>query len=192
MTATRAITASMVGRPSGPSSLSASRRPLTGLTGLTAPAGRRGSGHYVMARAHLGPCSHPTHTQEETMNAPTLTPSIAVAIGRQLRVYHAFVTTAPATDDAPSTLTLYRADLADVSGMAADPITVDASRARTPVRLVLVEATELTWQRARCREAQHLFAPADPVLVGANTLQHWLWMRLRAPQPEHTDACAPQ
>jgi hypothetical protein len=41
-----------------------------------------------------------------------------------------------------------------------------------------VEGTELAWQRARYREARHLFAPADPVLVGLNTLQHWLWSRI--------------
>jgi hypothetical protein len=122
------------------------------------------------------------------MNVPTLTPSIAVAIGRQMRLYHALVTTAPAALDAPSTLTLYSANLSDVSGMAATPPAVDTARARTPARLVLVEATELSWQRARCREAQHLLTPADPVLVGANTLQHWLWMRLRAAPTELANA----
>ena len=42
-------------------------------------------------------------------------------------------------------------------------------------------ATELEWQRARYREGRHLFAPADPVLVGLNTLQHWLWNRIGSP-----------
>jgi hypothetical protein len=125
---------------------------------------------------------------EESMDAPTLTPSITVAIGRQMRLFHAFVTTAPAGLDAPATLTLYSAALSDVAGMAANPITVDATHARTPARLVLVETTELAWQRARCRESQHLLAPADPVLVGANTLQHWLWMRLRAAPTELANA----
>ncbi|MCK7503982.1 MAG: FUSC family protein [Desulfobacterales bacterium] len=36
-------------------------------------------------------------------------------------------------------------------------------------------------QRARCRGNHHVFAPADPVLVGLTTLQHWLWRRLKAP-----------
>jgi hypothetical protein len=62
--------------------------------------------------------------------------------------------------------------------MAADPIAVNTTRANAPARLVLVEGTELAWQRARYREARHLFAPADPVLVGLNTLQHWLWSRI--------------
>ena len=31
---------------------------------------------------------------------------------------------------------------------------------------------------------KHLFKPADPVLVGLNTLQHWLWNRLGAPHPD--------
>jgi len=34
------------------------------------------------------------------------------------------------------------------------------------------------WQRARYRGNQHLLLPADPGLVGLNTLQHWLWQRL--------------
>ena len=65
----------------------------------------------------------------------------------------------------------------DATAMAADPIALNTTRARAPGRLVLVDGSELEWQRARYREAQHLFAPADPVLVGLNTLQHWLWNR---------------
>jgi len=111
----------------------------------------------------------------------TATPHIAVSIGTLTRVYHAFVTTAPASLDAPATVTLYAATVSDVAGMAADPDALDTARASAPARLVLVEATELGWQRRRCREARHRLAPADPILVGLNTLQHWLWHRLRAP-----------
>jgi hypothetical protein len=114
------------------------------------------------------------------MEAPTFTPSIAVTIGRQMRLYHAFVTTAPAALDAPATLTLYAATLADVAGMAADPVALDAEQAKTPARLVLIDTTELAWQRARYREGRYLFARADPVLVGRSTLQQWLWQRLAA------------
>ena len=110
-----------------------------------------------------------------------ITPRISVTIGRLTRLYFAFVTTAPAQLDAPSTMTLYAATFSDVAGFAADPITYDELRARTPARLVLVDAMELAWQRARYRGNQHLLLPADPVLVGLNTLQHWLWQRLRAP-----------
>jgi hypothetical protein len=46
---------------------------------------------------------------------------------------------------------------------------------------VLIGSTELVWQRARYREGQYLFTPTDPVLVGLNTLQHWLWQRLAIP-----------
>ena len=118
------------------------------------------------------------------MNAQTLTPIIEVAIGRELRLYHAYVTTAPATLDAPATLTLYAAPLSDVSGMAAASIALDSTRAKAPARLVLVDGSELAWQRARYREANHIFTPADPVLVGLNTLQHWLWNRIGAPHPD--------
>ena len=46
--------------------------------------------------------------------------------------------------------------------------------------LILVDAMELAWQRAKCRGQNHAFLSADPVLVGLNTLQHWLWQRLQA------------
>jgi hypothetical protein len=115
------------------------------------------------------------------MRQLSITPSITVTIGRHTRIYYAFVTSAPIQLDAPSTMTLHAATFADVVGFAADPITHDRDRARTQARLVLVDATELAWQRARYRGNNHLFASADPVLVGLNTLQHWLWQRLQAP-----------
>jgi hypothetical protein len=115
------------------------------------------------------------------MNDRTPTPTIVVAIGREAHQFHAVVTTAPAPLDAPATLTLYEATLADVSGMASTPPALHHQLANAPARLVLVEATELAWQRARWREADHLFVPADPVLLGLNTLQRWLWYRLRVP-----------
>ena len=119
--------------------------------------------------------------------ATAITPSIGVTIGQQMRLYHAFVTTAPVVLDAPSTMTLYVASLADVCGLAADPISVNTSQANSRARLVLVDSTELAWQRARYREKRHIFAAADPVLVGLNSLQHWLWQRLHA---AITDTCA--
>ena len=121
------------------------------------------------------------------MPATAITPSIGVTIGQQMRLYHAFVTTAPAVLDAPSTMTLYVASLADVCGLAADPISVNTSQANSRARLVLVDSTELAWQRARYREKRHISAAADPVLVGLNSLQHWLWQRLHA---AITDNCA--
>jgi hypothetical protein len=115
------------------------------------------------------------------MRQLSITPSITVTIGRHTRIYYAYVTSAPVEHDAPSTMTLYAATFADVVGFAADPITHDRDRARTPARLVLVDAIELAWQRARYKGNNHLFLRADPVLVGLNTLQHWLWQRLQVP-----------
>ena len=97
------------------------------------------------------------------MRQLSITPSITVTIGRHTRIYYAFVTTAPPALDSPNTITL------------------DERHGPTPARLVLVDAMELAWQRARIRGNHHLFVPADPVLVGLNTLQHWLWQRLQAP-----------
>ena len=118
----------------------------------------------------------------------SLTPSVTVTIGRQTRLYFAFVTTAPAELDSPATVTLHAATFSDVAGFAADPITHDELRGRRPARLVLVDAMELAWQRARYRGNQHLLLPADPVLVGLNTLQLWLWQRLQAPIPSQVAA----
>ena len=115
------------------------------------------------------------------MRQLSITPSITVTIGRHTRLYVAFVTTAPADLDSPATMTLHASTWSDVAGFAADPIVHDESRGRTPARLVLVDAMELAWQRARIRGNHYVFQPADPALVGLNTLQHWLWQRLQAP-----------
>jgi hypothetical protein len=112
------------------------------------------------------------------MNTTSITPSIGVTIGRQTRLYYAYITTAPAALDAPSTVTLCTATLVDLAGLALDEIAFDACRARTTARLILVDATERSHQRRRSQEHKHLLAAADPVLVGLNTLQQWLWQRL--------------
>ena len=115
------------------------------------------------------------------MHQLSITPSITVTIGRHTRQYFAFVTTAPAELDSPATVTLHASTFSDVVGFAAEPITHDELRGRAPGRLVLVDAMELAWQRAKYRGHQHLLLSADPVLVGLKTLQHWLWQRLQAP-----------
>jgi len=115
------------------------------------------------------------------MSDASITPHIQVTIGRQTRLYHAFITTAPAALDAPSTLTLFAGPLKDVVGLAVDIVALDAIRARTPSRLVLIDIAELSWQRTRCRSRAHRLTPADPVLMGLNTLQQWLWQRLQVP-----------
>jgi hypothetical protein len=109
------------------------------------------------------------------------TPSIGITIGRQSRLYHAFVTTAPAALDSPSTVTLYASTMSDLAGFAAADIDHTNGGGRRRARLVLVDAGELAWQRARCRGNHHILAPVDPVLVGLTSLQHWLWQRLQTP-----------
>ena len=113
------------------------------------------------------------------------TPSIEVTIGRQTRLYHAFITTAPATLDAPSTVTLYAGPLRDVAGVGGAELNIEPAKAATPSRLVLIDTTELGWQRARCRAKAHRLLPVDPVLVGFTTLQQWLWQRLQVPATAH-------
>ena len=115
------------------------------------------------------------------MRQLSITPSVTVTIGRHTRQYFAYVTTAPVELDLRKTVTLQQGPFSDVVGLAADPITYDELRARTPARLVLIEAYELAWQRATYRGHQHLLLRADPSIVGLNTLQHWLWQRLQAP-----------
>ena len=109
-----------------------------------------------------------------------VTPNIQVSIGRELRQYQAYVTTAPANLDAPATFTLYSGPLSIVAGMAADSIAFDAISSKKPARLVLVDEDEIESQRARYHEGRHLFRAADPVLYGLDTLQNWLWNRIEA------------
>ena len=115
------------------------------------------------------------------MTDKSLTPVITVAIGHHTRSYFAFVTTAPVALDAPATVTLHAASFSDVAGLAAHPVEFDNRHSTLPARLILVDSAELTEQRARCREGQHRLLPADPILVGLNKLQHWLWRRLQNP-----------
>ena len=112
------------------------------------------------------------------MNMTSITPTIGVTIGRQTRLYYAYITTAPAACDAPSTVTVCAAPLVDLAGLALDEIVFDSCRARTTARLILVDTTERSCQRRRTREHKHLLAAADPVLVGLTRLQQWLWQRL--------------
>jgi hypothetical protein len=106
-------------------------------------------------------------------------PSIAVTIGGQLRVYHAFVTNAGPELDGPSTLTLHASTFSDLVGFSANPIVHDTTRGRMPARLVLIEMRELAWHRANYRAEDRILTPADPLLVSLSTLQHWLWQRLQ-------------
>lgn len=115
------------------------------------------------------------------MSTTAFTPHITVAIGQQTRLYHAYITTAPATLDAPSTMTLYESTSSDLAGFAIAPNGLDEFRSRTSARLVLIDAVELAWQRARYTEASHPLITPDDVLVSLSTLQLWLWQRLKAP-----------
>lgn len=104
--------------------------------------------------------------------------SIVIAIGGHARLYHAFVTSAPGHLDAPATITLHGATLADIAVLADGEVAIDRADAHRRARLILVASTELAWQRARCRESRHLLTPADAGLVGAEALRNWLWRRL--------------
>ena len=116
------------------------------------------------------------------MHAPTITPSIEVTIGRETRLYHAFITTAPTTARRAG-----HGHAAHGTALGRVGHGCGSDRARRHAREVHRRGscsstrTELDWQRARYREGRHLFAPADPVLVGVNTLQHWLWNRIGSP-----------
>ena len=107
----------------------------------------------------------------------SMAPGVSVTIGRQTRQDFAFVTTAPDLLDSPATLTLQLGPFQEVIGFAGAPILHESVR-RTTARLVLVDAMELAWQRAKYHGHRYLFLPADARLAGPNTLQQWLWLRL--------------
>ena len=60
------------------------------------------------------------------MRTTAITPHITVAIGQQVRLYHAYITTAPAALDAPSTITVYESTVTDLAGFAFEPNSLDA------------------------------------------------------------------
>src|SRR4051794_31778445 len=109
----------------------------------------------------------------------TTTPGLTVRIGSTTRQYFAYVTTAPAVFDSPATLTLQEGSFRDVIAFAGEA--VPGELVRHTARLVLIDALELAWQRAKYRGHHYLFVTADARLAGANTLQRWLWQRLEAP-----------
>ena len=111
------------------------------------------------------------------MHHLSVTPNVSVTIGRHTRQYFAYVTTAPDLLDSPATLTLQHGPFREVIAFAAEPIPHE-SMWRTTARLVLVDAMELAWQRARYHGHNYLFLAADTRLAGPNTLQQWLWQRL--------------
>ena len=86
------------------------------------------------------------------MHAPPITPSIEVTIGRETRLYHAFITTAPLRLDAPATVTLHTGPAFGRVGHGCGSDRTQHTRANASARLVLVDGTELDWQRARYRE----------------------------------------
>ena len=118
----------------------------------------------------------------------SITPTITVTIGHHTRIYFAFVTTAPIALDSPATVTLHTATFAEVVTLAAEAITFDRTLGATPARLVLVDAMELAWQRAKYRSERHPLLAADPGLVGLNTLQQWLWQRFQTAPSSQADA----
>jgi hypothetical protein len=106
-------------------------------------------------------------------------PSVLVTIGHRTCLFHAFVTVASIRFDAPSTITLCVSTLADLTTFAAPYLGLGITATASPARLILVDAMELTWQRARYREAGHRLMPVDRWLVGTTALQRWLWRRLQ-------------
>lgn len=107
----------------------------------------------------------------------SMAPSVSVTIGRHTRQYFAFVTTAPDGCDSAATLTLQRGPFGEIIRFAGAPVPHERMR-RTTARVVLIDAMELAWQRAKYHGHHYLFLPADARLAGPNTLQQWLWQRL--------------
>lgn len=107
------------------------------------------------------------------------TPNIAVTIGTSSRLFHLYITEAPAALDAPSTITLHAGPFADLAGVAATEIAFQAYDGQERGRLILVDSLQLHWQRARYRQNGARLIAADSLLLGASTLERWLWQRLQ-------------
>ena len=113
------------------------------------------------------------------MTITTITPTIDVTIGGETRLFHAYITTAATNLDAPGTSTLTRGTIRELAGFCLEPDALGNQRSGAPARLVLIDATQLAWQRARYRQHGDQIGAVDPILIGLQTLQQWLWQRLR-------------
>lgn len=85
------------------------------------------------------------------MTITTITPTIDVTIGGQTRLFHAYITTADRTLDATATSTLMTGTIRDLAGVCLEPDALVSAVPDAPARLVLVDSTELAWQRPRYR-----------------------------------------
>lgn len=114
------------------------------------------------------------------MIALARTPSIAVTVGRSSRLFNLYLTTAPVTLDAPSTITLHAASLDHIANLADVPLSMDAANERVSSRLVLIDVLELDWQRRTLKEHGYRLIEADPLLLRPDSLERWLWQRLQS------------
>ena len=124
-----------------------------GAGGLDGPSGPPRIGNYVMAGMHPTTRTHSTQRKGENHVRPddhAQHRGDDRARDAPLPRVHHHGTRHASTRRRRSRST--PAPLSDVSGMAANPISLDATRADASARLVLVDGTELAWQRARYRE----------------------------------------
>lgn len=111
-------------------------------------------------------------------------PSILVTLGRCSRLFNLYLTTAPTSLDAPSTITLHAAPLVNIAVLADVSLPLDTADAQVTSRLVLVDSLELDWQRTQLRTGGYRLIGADPFLFGPDSLEKWLWQRLHAASPD--------
>ena len=81
-------------------------------------------------KASIGAAGILERKETQPMLDRSLTPSITVTIGRDTRLYFAFITTAPTELDSPATITLRADTLLELSCYAEDPFSLDTTRSR--------------------------------------------------------------
>jgi hypothetical protein len=118
------------------------------------------------------------------MHSIARTPSILVTLGRCSRLFNLYLTTAPTSLDAPSTITLHAAPLVNIAVLADVSLPLDAADAQVASRLVLVDSLELDWQRTQLRTGGYRLIGADRFLFGPDSLEKWLWQRLQRTSPD--------
>jgi len=116
--------------------------------------------------------------------------SITQHLYRHTRLSFTLVATAPAELDSPATVTLHASTFSDVAGPCRKIRSRSTSvAANSPGDSCLSSRMVLSWQRAKYLGNQHLL-PADPGLIGLNTLP--LWRRLQAPTDQPGCGMTPQ
>lgn len=113
---------------------------------------------------------------------PLSATAIVVTLGPLTRIYRALCTTAPPAYDAGTSITLWTGAAGQIEQLLGDDRLLSNDKAQ-PARLVLVEASQFDWHRARYSSGLYTSAEPDPGVLGAPEIAAELLKRLGSGTP---------